>query len=99
MQVMMALRRANPSPDWRIFGIGRTFTVKAHWAVARRAPTQGEFRGDQVDAKVSLMPGAARGVCARSRTLVVAPYNIKGETRPREKEETVSHERGENGTD
>ena len=59
-----------------------TFAVKAHWVVARRAPTQGEFRGDQTDAKVGSTPGAARGVRARSRPLVVAPYSIKGVTRP-----------------
>ena len=82
MQVMMALRLANPSPDWRIFGIRLTFAVKAHWVVARRAPTQGEFQGDQTDAKVGSTPGAARGVRARSRPLVVAPYRIKGEARP-----------------
>ena len=66
MQVMMALRRANPSPDWRIFGVQRTFAVKAPWVVARRAPTQGEFQDDQADAKVGSRPGAARGVRARS---------------------------------
>ena len=58
----MALRRANPSPDWRIFGVQRTFAVKARWVEARRAPTQGEFRGDQTDAEVGSTPGTARGV-------------------------------------
>ena len=72
----MALHLANPSPDWRIFDVfflklvssmfNGTFAVKAHWEVARRAPTQGEFRDDQTDAKVGSTPGAARGVRARS---------------------------------
>ena len=42
--------------------ISVTFAVKVRWVVARRAPTQGEFQGDQTDAKVGSMPGAARGV-------------------------------------
>ena len=69
MQVMMTLRLENPSPDWRIFDIHVTFAVKGRWVVARRAPTQGEFRGDQTDAKVGSTPGAARGVRARSGRL------------------------------
>ena len=58
----MALRLANPSPDWRIVDIQRYLRYEGSLSGGQAAPTQGEFRGDQADAEVGSTPGTARGV-------------------------------------